>query len=102
MTQVNELLTWMDHHPLPFIAATNFVLLLDPAVFRRFVFKIEFKALGPGALERALEHFVGLAASAALKGLLGLTPGDASPAKIVELFRHEAEAKPGAAYRIGF
>ena len=37
ITQVNELLTWMDAHPLPFIAATNFARRLDPAALRRFV-----------------------------------------------------------------
>ena len=36
MSQVNELLTWLDHHPMPFIAATNHAARLDPAALRRF------------------------------------------------------------------
>jgi transitional endoplasmic reticulum ATPase len=115
VTQVNELLTWMDRHPLPFVAATNFARRLDPAAFRRFVFKVELKALGPEALERAFVRFFGVDAPAALNELRGLTPGDfavvqrqlryretPSPAELVELLRFEAEAKPGAAARIGF
>ena len=57
ITQVNEMLTWMDSHPLPFVAATNFARRLDPAALRRFVFKIELRALSAergGAGLRAL------------------------------------------------
>jgi SpoVK/Ycf46/Vps4 family AAA+-type ATPase len=115
VTQVNELLTWMDAHPLPFIAATNFVGKLDPAVFRRFVFKIELEALGREGLRRAFERFFARRAPAALLELQGLTPGDfavvqrqlryrgsASSDEIVELLAVEAEAKPGSVCRVGF
>jgi hypothetical protein len=115
VTQVNELLTWMDCHPLPFIAATNFVGRLDPAVFRRFVFKIELEALGRDALRRAFRRFFGRAAPASLGELQGLTPGDfavvqrqlryegsVSDERIVDMLRAEAEAKPGTVCRVGF
>lgn len=115
VTQVNELLTWMDTHPLPFIAATNFASRLDQAVFRRFVFKIELNALGPEGLDRAFRRFFGRAAPPELRALQGLTPGDfalverqlryggdASDTSLVEMLRAEAAAKPGAACRIGF
>ena len=57
ITQVNELLTWMDGHPLPFIAATNFAQRLDPAAFRRFLFKVELRPLSEELLKRAFERF---------------------------------------------
>ena len=31
VTQVNEMLTWMESHPLPFICTTNLIEQLDPA-----------------------------------------------------------------------
>ncbi|MGN6058896.1 MAG: AAA family ATPase [Sphingomicrobium sp.] len=115
VTQVNELLTWMDSHPLPFIAATNFVRRLDPAVFRRFVFKIELEALGAEGLDRAFRRFFGRGGPARLRELQGLTPGDfavvqrqlryegsVSDEDIVNMLRAEAEAKPGAVCRVGF
>lgn len=115
VTQVNELLTWMDQHPLPFIAATNFVRRLDPAVFRRFLFKIELEPLGPEALERAFKRLFGIEAPKSLREVQGLTPGDfavvqrqlryrssSSPAELVELLMQEADAKPGTSWRIGF
>jgi SpoVK/Ycf46/Vps4 family AAA+-type ATPase len=115
VTQVNELLTWMDQHPLPFIAATNFVRRLDRAVFRRFLFKIELKPLGRDAVERAFVRFFGVEPPRTLREVQGLTPGDfavvrrqlryqpsCSPAQLVELLAREAEAKPGTSWRIGF
>ncbi|MCY4594312.1 MAG: ATP-binding protein [Bryobacterales bacterium] len=40
VSQVNEMLTWMESHPLPFACTTNFADRLDPATLRRFVFKV--------------------------------------------------------------
>ena len=115
ITQVNELLTWMDDHPLPFIAATNFARRLDSAAFRRFTFKVELVPLDPRALDRAFERFFGMRSPAGLKDIQGLTPGDfavvkrqlrfrsaATPGEMVELLRREAEAKPAASARLGF
>lgn len=115
VTQVNELLTWMDNHPLPFIAATNFAGRLDAAVFRRFVFKVELRALSGAGLTSAFQRFFGTEPPRELHDLHGLTPGDfavvrrklryswaATTAKIVAMLRAEAEAKPGAVDRIGF
>ena len=31
VSQVNEMLAWMEHHPLPFACITNFGERLDPA-----------------------------------------------------------------------
>jgi len=115
VSQVNELLTWMDSHPLPFIAATNYKGRLDPAALRRFVFKIELGPLSPPLAERAWDRFFGGAAPAALRQISGLTPGDfavvarqlrfrgeAKPGDILALLEAEARAKPEPCERIGF
>jgi AAA+ superfamily predicted ATPase len=115
VTQVNELLTWMDSHPLPFIAATNWARRLDPAALRRFVFKIELGALSPEAAERAFVRFFGMAAPGSFARVPGLTPGDfavvqrqlryrpeAQAREIVALLEAEAKAKPERPARIGF
>ena len=115
ITQVNELLTWMDHHPLPFVAATNFARRLDPAALRRFVFKIELQALSAEAASRAFERFFGRPAPAGLSEVGGLTPGDfavvkrqlryrpeAAAGEILTLLAAEAKAKPERPVKIGF
>jgi SpoVK/Ycf46/Vps4 family AAA+-type ATPase len=115
ITQVNEMLTWMDCHPLPFVAATNFARRLDPAALRRFVFKIELKALSAAAAAQAWERFFGEPVPAGLAEVGGLTPGDfavvrrqlryspdAKASDILALLEAEAKAKPEQAARIGF
>jgi SpoVK/Ycf46/Vps4 family AAA+-type ATPase len=93
VSQVNELLTWMDSHPLPFVAATNFARRLDPAALRRFVFKLELGALSEAAAARAFERFFGKPVPAALAEVGGLTPGDFAVVK--RLLRYRSEAEPG-------
>lgn len=115
ITQVNEMLTWMDDHPLPFVAATNFARRLDPAALRRFVFKIELGSLSAEAAGRAFERFFGRRAPAGLDRIGGLTPGDfavvrrqlryradAGVDEILALLEGEARAKPERGARIGF
>jgi SpoVK/Ycf46/Vps4 family AAA+-type ATPase len=115
VSQVNELLTWMDSHPLPFIAATNYPRRLDPAALRRFVFKVELRPLSPALAERAFVRFFGIPAPAALARIAGLTPGDfavvarqlrysggSNAADILALLEAEAGAKPEPSARIGF
>lgn len=115
VSQVNELLTWMDSHPLPFVAATNFARRLDPAALRRFIFKIELTALSPPLAARAWTRFFGGEAPAGLVRVAGLTPGDfavvarqlryrdaASASEILGLLEAEARAKPEPATPIGF
>ncbi|MFL6843527.1 MAG: ATP-binding protein, partial [Allosphingosinicella sp.] len=115
ITQVNELLTWMDAHPLPFVAATNFARRLDPAALRRFVFKIELRAMSPEAAERAWACFFGGTPPARLAQVSGLTPGDfavvkrqlryirePSSGQILALLEAEAKAKPERVAKIGF
>ena len=106
--QVNELLTWLDSHPLPVVAATNDPGRLDPATLRRFVFKIPLRPLGRERAARAFERFFGLEAPPALADTANLTPGDfalvarqlryaptGDAAELVERLRCEAASKPG-------
>jgi len=115
VTQVNELLTWLDRHPLPVFAATNDQARLDPAALRRFTFKLALQPLSVAAAARAFERFFGCAAPTGLARLSGLTPGDfAVVARQVRvtgplpagdlLARLEAElaVKPGGMATIGF
>ena len=115
VSQVNELLTWLDRHPLPVIAATNFADNLDPATARRFVFKLALKPLSGSRLRTAFKRFFGQPAPPALHKLTNLTPGDLalvakqlryasdhSVAGILARLEREARAKPGSLNRIGF
>jgi transitional endoplasmic reticulum ATPase len=45
VTQVNEMLTWMESHPLPFVCTTNLMDRLDQASLRRFTLKLRFEPL---------------------------------------------------------
>jgi transitional endoplasmic reticulum ATPase len=116
VTQVNELLTWFDSHPLPFIAATNHKASLDPAALRRFVFKLDLLPLSADKAAAAYARFFGAEAPAALQELHGLTPGDlavvarqlryaqgaVAPAEIIRQLAAELAAKPEGGQRIGF
>ncbi|MET0179097.1 MAG: ATP-binding protein [Novosphingobium sp.] len=113
--QVNEMLTWLDRHPLPVIAATNHPDKLDPATLRRFVFKLRLRPLGPATSARAFTRFFGAEAPSTLADLRNLTPGDfavvarqlrhapaADAVEIVERPSFEAAAKPEGGVPIGF
>ncbi len=113
--QVNELLTWLDRHPLPVVAATNHPDQLDPASLRRFVFKLKLQPLGPDRLIRAFRQRFGMEPPAALTSLRNLTPGDFAVvarqlrhapardcAEIVARLREESEAKGSGGGRMGF
>jgi SpoVK/Ycf46/Vps4 family AAA+-type ATPase len=118
VSQVNEMLTWMENHPLPFVCTTNFAKHLDPASLRRFVFKMEFGFLTPEKVRTAFSAFFGVELpQGCLADLRGLTPGDFAlvatkaklmavaddPLELVRMLRLEAQAKPGArAGTIGF
>ncbi|WP_260581292.1 AAA family ATPase [Sphingopyxis sp. PET50] len=115
VSRVNELLTWMEDHPLPFAAATNHAAKLDPASARRFVFKVEMRPLDTARARRAFGHFFGRAAPEALDRLSGLTLGDfavvarqarftgaASDAALVERLRRERAARPAMPQPMGF
>lgn len=116
VTQVNEMLTWMEHHPLPFICTTNLMDSLDPASLRRFTFKIRFDYLDKSKLKIAFADFFGCEPSEAVASLAMLTPGDFVVVRrkaelfglledipaLVGMLREESQAKGACLRKIGF
>lgn len=77
ISSVNEMLTWMDSHPYPFICTTNLMDTLDPASLRRFSFKVKYDFLTSIQVKEAFAYFFGLDIVASqVTGLDKLTPGD--------------------------
>ena len=60
ITQVNEMLTQMENHPLPFVCTTNLHERLDKASLRRFTFKVKYDYLSPQQRQTAADYFFGL------------------------------------------
>ena len=75
ISQVNEMLTWMERHPLPFACTTNLQERLDPASLRRFTFKCCFDYMDETQVKEAFQHFFGMELTTAA-GLSRLTAGD--------------------------
>lgn len=113
VTQVNEMLTWMESHPLPFVCTTNLVDRLDPASLRRFSLKLRFDYLNDQQTTCAFEHFFGVGAPGPLPE--GLTPGDfatvrrrrdifgpTAPDLLIEWLEQEVESKGLRPAGIGF
>ena len=93
VTQVNEMLTQMESHPLPFVCTTNLMDDLDQASLRRFTFKVKYDYLTRQQTESAFRHFFGSDARVPLGGLTCLSPGDfavvAKKAKICGIAEHD-------------
>ena len=116
VSQVNEMLTWMESHPLPFACTTNFGDHLDPATLRRFVFKIALDYLEPAQAAAAFRSYFDLPPPPSLAGLAALTPGDFAvvrrkaellgrlqePEALSAMLRAECDAKPDRPQTIGF
>lgn len=116
ISQVNEMLTWMESHPLPFACTTNYDEHLDPATLRRFNFKLRFNYLSPDRVKVAFKSFFDLNPPTDLETLSNLTPGDFEVVKrqaevlgklndlesLVQMLEHESESKPERVYPIGF
>ena len=116
VSQVNEMLTWMEVHPLPFICTTNLMDRVDAASLRRFTFKIEFGFLRHDQIGKAFNYTFGLEAPDAAMALEQLTPGDFSvvrrkaeligglddPSALTKLLAAEVTAKVGRRITIGF
>ena len=79
VSQVNEMLTWMEAHEYPFVCTTNLLDTLDEASLRRFTFKIKFDFMKKEQVENAFEHFFGI--KNADVNIKGLTAGDFSTVK---------------------
>jgi transitional endoplasmic reticulum ATPase len=116
VSQVNEMLTWMERHPLPFAATTNLMKGLDPAALRRFLFKAEFKPLLAEQAAALFAKTFGCVAPSGLRNLDLLTPGDVAvvarkarvlgetnPWVLFGALQTEVALKPGAGrVRVGF
>jgi SpoVK/Ycf46/Vps4 family AAA+-type ATPase len=116
VSQVAEMLTWMEAHPLPFCCTTNLVERLDRASLRRFTFKVAFRPLDQAQVVLAFRVFFGLAAPGPALALDNLTPGDFATvrrkARILDLGQDagalarmlaaESAAKPDHTRPIGF
>ena len=115
ISQVNEMLTWMENHPLPFACTTNLVDQLDPATAQRFSLTIGFLPL---SIEQHTAHFRRFFRSEPPSRLLALdqlTPGDfavvaerskplgiSEPDAILVELRREKTAKPNTRNPVGF
>jgi AAA+ superfamily predicted ATPase len=80
ISQVNELLQQMENFNGVMVAATNFCRNLDPAVMRRFTFKLEFDYLDDEGKKLFFERMFKTELTgdefAELKALKNLAPGD--------------------------
>ena len=116
VSQVNEMLTWMESHLFPFACTTNFGERLDPAALRRFTFKIALDYLSPEQAGAAFRTYFGLEPTAEIAGLAVLAPGDfavvrrkavilgclGDPQALAKMLRAECEVKPDRPGKIGF
>lgn len=116
ISQVNEMLTWMESHELPFACITNLMEHLDEAALRRFSFKVRFNFLKPEQRELAFNHYFGLQPPAGLRDLDWLTPGDyavvrnrakllgveSDPLELKRMLEQEVAVKPHSRRAIGF
>ncbi len=116
VSQVNEMLTWMEVHQLPFVCTTNFGEHLDSATLRRFVFKVTLDYLKPEQISVAFQTYFGFAPPERVLNLTNLTPGDFAVVHrkstivgqsddqelLTEMLCAECDAKPDRARSIGF
>jgi len=79
ISQVNEMLTWMESHEYPFVCTTNLLDSLDEASLRRFTFKIKFDFMTKEQVNKAIAHFFGI--NGANVDIRGLTAGDFATVK---------------------
>lgn len=114
-SMVNELLSQMERHPLPFACTTNRREALDPAAARRFLFRVEFFYMDRERVARAFRFFYGCEAPSETLALDKLTPADFAnvrekakilsfldnPERIAHALADECRAKPGGG-RMGF
>jgi SpoVK/Ycf46/Vps4 family AAA+-type ATPase len=115
VTQVNEMLTQMESHPLPFVCTTNLMDDLDQASLRRFTFKVKYDYLTRQQTELAFAHFFGAPPNVPLTGLRCLSPGDFAVVskksaicgiddhnELVNMLRQEQDVKDVQSNPIGF
>jgi SpoVK/Ycf46/Vps4 family AAA+-type ATPase len=117
ITQVNEMLTWMEDHPLPVCFTTNYMERVDTASLRRFTFHVVMTYLDKLGLRRAWQVFFS-ADRVPVEALAfaNLTPGDFvkvrkqaevlgvldQPVRLAEMLGEISRAKPDAGGSLGF
>lgn len=93
VSQVNEMLTWMETHTLPFACTTNLVEGLDQASARRFAFRIAFAYLARTQVAAAFRSFFDCAPPSTVLALTCLTPSDfANVRKRLRLLNRSADS----------
>jgi len=116
ISQVNEMLTWMESHPLPFACTTNLMERLDQASLRRFTFKVGFSALTQAQNSLAFKQFFGVQAPKEIGTFSNLTPGDFAvvqkkaaimgafeqPEELIKMLKVESTVKSNDTNQIGF
>ncbi len=116
ISQVNEMLTWMESHALPFACTTNLAERLDRASLRRFLVKLRFDWLTVTQARIAFREFYALGAPAELDELRTLTPADfalvrrraaiqggaGDPAALLRLLAAECQDRLAARQIVGF
>jgi SpoVK/Ycf46/Vps4 family AAA+-type ATPase len=117
ISQVNEMLTWMEEHPLPVFFTTNIMERVDTASLRRFTFHIVMRFLDTPGLRRAWQVFFAAdRVPAEGLGYANLTPGDFvkvrkqaevlgvldQPVRLAEMLGDVSRAKPDASGSLGF
>ncbi|MDE8343607.1 MAG: ATP-binding protein, partial [Acidocella sp.] len=116
VSEVNEMLTWMEHHPLPFVCTTNLAERLDRASLRRFLIRVTFKYLAPAQSARLFQASFGAEPPLGLARLDKLVPADFSriarrvttlgenlePRAMLDLLSREMEGREGTLNPIGF
>ena len=114
LSQVNEMLTWMERHPLPFVCTTNLPERMDHAVPRRFVFKLRFEPLSQAQATLAFRRIFGCEPLGQLPD--DLTPGDfavvsrkarilgaeSDPVRLADWLAEESEVRGGKRLTVGF
>ena len=95
VSQVNELLQQMENFDGVMIAATNFCKNLDPAIMRRFTFKLEFGYLDDAGKKSFFERFFKTELTDAefgeLKSIRNLAPGDFRTVRQESFYLDEAQ-----------
>ncbi len=116
VSQVNEMLTWMESHQLPFACTTNLMDRIDQASLRRFTFKVGFNHLTNAQICFACRYFFNIDAPASIKDLTNLTPGDFMvvqkkakilrlldrPKELIKMLEVECSVKENTSTPIGF
>ncbi len=109
---INAFLTQLDKAKYPLVCTTNFFEKIDPAILRRFVFKLKFNYLTPEQCQIAYHNFFKRNAPKELSNINNLTNGDFATVKsqsilldfsnddeqILKALRNEISAKSGVSY----